>query len=203
VAIAAAVLFCLGGIEYQVLKVSAVRSAASLGADYSPALRVERRGNYLHVSWNRNAPSVLRAQSGTLRITDGVETRELPLDAEQVRTGSLAYRPVTKDVGFRLDLVDARTTVSESLRVIEPAGPAFVGTPQSAAIVPLPAERPAAPYAKSTPALTPDWPPAPAAAPPMGVAATPLYTANASPASTTQPIKRVARHAARWYDDGL
>ena len=202
VAIAASMLLCLGGIEYQVLKVSAVRSAVALGADYAPALRVERRGSYLRVNWNRNAPSVLRAQSGALRITDGAETRELPLDAEQVRTGSLAYRPVTGDVSFRFDLVDGRTTVSESLRVIEP-GPALVGTPQDASLAPLPVERPAAPHAKPDLALTPAWTSIPVE-PPVSAAGAPVYAASAS-VSRTQPIKRGAHQPshAGWYDDGL
>lgn len=206
VAIAALVLLCLAGIEYQVLRLSARRPTVVREADYSPALRVERNGSHLQVSWNHNAPPVLHAEHATLRITDGVASKELRLDARQVRSGSVVYMPVTKDVSFRLELVGAKTTVSESLRVIEPAGSLSVKTPPVAATAPTTAipPAPAVAAAKIAPAPTPGVRPAQTAALPVSVAANPVYTAKSSPAVRTQPPKQLAReHPRAWYDDGL
>lgn len=207
VAVAACALLCVAAIEYQVLRFSARRPAATLEAEYSPALRVERSGNHLRVGWNQNAPSVLHAERATLRITDGAATRELRLDARQARTGSVLYRPFTKDVSFRLELVGAKTTVSESLRVVETAGPSSVQRPPAARTAPLPAVRPPAAAvagAKIAPAPIPGARPPRTAAPPASAAAAPVYTAKASPAPRVQPPKRLAReHPPAWYDDGL
>jgi hypothetical protein len=107
------VLLCLGAVEYLVLRAQ-FRSTAS-----TPALRVERRGGYLDVRWNRDAPDSVRAERGLLEITDGSARQQLRLDAGQLRTGSVAYSPRTNDVSIRLELFGAAGTRSESLRVVD------------------------------------------------------------------------------------
>jgi hypothetical protein len=173
--IAALVLLSLGLVEYQFLKLFARRVPIIMEADYSPALQIVRNGKYLHVNWNRKAPSIMNAERGVLRITDGSYSRELQLDAGQLRTGSIAYSPAGDDVSFRLDVVGPRTTVSESLRVVEAvASPAALPTAAPAKIAEV---RPAS--AKPRPIVRSAPPPPP----------------------VKQRASRIQKHA--WFDDGL
>ena len=82
------------------------------------ALKVERQGTDLSVTWNHNSPLVSRAETGRLTIYDGA-AREFPLDKNHIRSGSVVYSPVTSQVRVQLDLQgsDQRIT-SESVMVI-------------------------------------------------------------------------------------
>jgi hypothetical protein len=178
-AIAALVLLCLGAAEYQFMKFLARRApAAAAEADYAPALRIERNGSYLQVNWNRNAPSIVHAERAVLQITDGDYSKELQLDPRQLRTGSVAYSPASGDVNFRLELVGGKTTVSESLRVVE-------GVSRPAAQARGSRTRPSPTAKHSAPAGT--------------------VTFQAEKAQAgQQPAKRASRVQRRaWYDDGL
>jgi hypothetical protein len=133
VGIAALVLLGIAGLEYELVRFFSRRAPAPTEADYAPALRIERNGDYLQVNWNRNAPSILQAKRAVLEITDGGYSKALRLDPGQLRTGSVAYSPASDDVNFRLELVGANATVSESLRVVEGAGrPAAAQAPAPA-----------------------------------------------------------------------
>jgi membrane-associated protease RseP (regulator of RpoE activity) len=81
-------------------------------------LKVERNGNYLQVSWDRNAPVVARSKAGTLLISDGPFRKEIKLEPAHLRAGTVAYAPTGEDVNFRLELSDGRRSVTESLRVV-------------------------------------------------------------------------------------
>ncbi len=184
----AIVLLCLGVIEYQLLKGSG-RPAPAAPVATPPGLRVERSGPYLQVNWNRTAPAVLRAERGVLEITDGAHRKELRLDAGQVRTGSVAYAPLSGDVSFRLDLTGGGDTVSESLRVVENLDRPHL---QSAAA----AMRPRVPVAVVAP-------PRPAAVTPVKPAPPPPIVQRAELPKTAakrapKPVRRRA-----YFDDGL
>ncbi len=123
-------------------------AARAANNDSSPALSIQRNGAYLQVDWNRNAPSVLNAQRGVLLITDGNRRQELHLDSSELRSGSVAYSPLTGDVRFRLDLFGGSAPVSVSLRVVD-------GTrrprPATAVREPAPSPAPAAVEAARVP----------------------------------------------------
>ncbi len=110
----AAVVLGVGAMEYQILGVR----GGSGGGEGSPALKVERNGNYLQVSWDRNAPIVARSKEGLLVISDGQFRKEIKLEAAHLRGGTVAYAPSGEDVNFRLELKDGQRSVSESLRVV-------------------------------------------------------------------------------------
>ena len=80
-------------------------------------------GDFLRVSWKGSAPAIGEAQRAVLRIEDGQYRKELELDPGQLRSGSVAYLPVTGDVNFRLELRHADTALSQSLRVLTPGSP--------------------------------------------------------------------------------
>jgi hypothetical protein len=169
----AALLVLLGFAEYGFVRRLAQPAPAAAAGD-SPVLRVERNGSFLQVGWNRNAASVLNAERGVLLITDGPRRRELTFNAGQLRTGTVAYSPAGNVVSFRLELVGGRTTVSESLRVVDALAPVRAAPGTRAAVISPPLARPR--------------PPAPAVA------------EKPQPASTRQAK---ARRRRAYFDDGL
>ena len=100
----------------------------------SPALNVTTVGNSLRLSWDHQ---VSRERShAVLWIKDGQETQRLELDEKQLSEGSVVYWPSHSDVDFRLELLAAGGSVTESIRAI--GGPAKVasGNPQAAVVKP-------------------------------------------------------------------
>ncbi|HEX8985734.1 MAG TPA: energy transducer TonB [Bryobacteraceae bacterium] len=133
--------------------------------DSSLALKVERNTGQLLLSWNRAASVIGTATKATLVIADGDHKEPVDLDLGQLRTGSIAYSPITNDVNFRLELTDkSGKTVGESVRVL--AGrpsPTVSAQPPAAAAKPAPgagdkagAQTPAAQPPASTPAPPPE-----------------------------------------------
>lgn len=96
------------------------RRPAPVAADSSLALNVERSGNLLRLTWNRQAPAVRNADRGTLWIKDGKNHESLDLDRNQLTSGSVAYWPKTNDVDFRLEVAGAGVRAVESVRTIAP-----------------------------------------------------------------------------------
>jgi protein TonB len=91
-------------------------------------LRVERNAGQLLLSWNREATAIRTAQKAVLSIYDGDHKEDIELDLGQLRSGSIVYSPITNDVSFRLDVLDAKgKRMNESVRVIagrpSPAAP--------------------------------------------------------------------------------
>ena len=86
-------------------------------------LRVEGQGDRVLLSWNRRNSVVRSADGGLLHIDDGMQHRDVRLDAAQVENGAVLYRPRSDDVSFRLDVhgQDGRT-IKESLRVLDSGG---------------------------------------------------------------------------------
>ena len=182
-------MLVLGVLEYQILK-------GGPGASPMPDLRVERSGAHLQVNWNHDAPAVRQAERAVLFISDGGFRKEFQLDSRQLRAGSIAYAPIGNDISFRLELLGAHKTVSESLRFVGPpeaqAANSGPQPPSAHAPKPLPVNQnaPATPVEAST--GTPGKP-RPSLAAVSEVAA-------ANPPDAKKPPKRRVR---RWYDDGL
>jgi TonB family protein len=87
------------------------------------ALRVERRTNDWRLRWNRDAAA--NATQGRLTITDGAIHKQLDLDANELRNGSIVYTPKTDDVVLRLEMESAGsgTPLVESVRLVGGAAP--------------------------------------------------------------------------------
>jgi protein TonB len=126
------------------------------------ALRVERNGGDIVLTWNRDSAAIKNATKAMLSISDGPQQENVQMDLAQLRNGSIVYAPVTSDVVFKMEVTgaDQMKTTSESVRVLrtrpspmgdpnaqQAATPAAPGTPQSAA--PKPADP--APADPSTP----------------------------------------------------
>jgi periplasmic protein TonB len=87
---------------------------ASLG------LAVERRGNDLVVSWNRNAAMIAKADFGMLLIRGSDVSRDIPLTAEELRSGSVVYASTAEQVRFQLNVVAGEQVAREFLALVLP-----------------------------------------------------------------------------------
>jgi protein TonB len=96
-------------------------AAAATQVDSSPlALRVERTGNEILLTWNRESEAVRNATQAVLVISDGAQQEPVKLDTAQLRGGRIVYSPATSDVTFRMEVSgqNGATVASESLRVL-------------------------------------------------------------------------------------
>ncbi len=148
------------------------------GQDSSPlALRVERSGSELLLTWNNDSSAIRNATRAVLSISDGEQHENVEMDLAQLRNGRIEYLPVTGDVVFRMEVSgkDNTKTASESVRVLRtrpsplqpdsetPAGQSQTGKPPVSGADPN-APNAAAPGAATAAANTPA-PNAPAADP--------------------------------------
>lgn len=91
------------------------------GQDSSPlALRAERSGSELLLTWNNDSSAIRNATRAVLSISDGEQHENVEMDLSQLRNGRIEYLPVTGDVVFRMEVSgkDNAKTVSESVRVL-------------------------------------------------------------------------------------
>lgn len=61
-------------------------------------LRVEDAGQQLVIRWDHSAAAIVEADSGSMVIQDGKETKNLALDTLSVRRGTITYAPEHDDV---------------------------------------------------------------------------------------------------------
>ncbi|HSU61951.1 MAG TPA: energy transducer TonB [Bryobacteraceae bacterium] len=112
-------------------------------------LRVLRASDgQLDVTWDRNALERSGAQSGLLTIRDGPISKNLAIDRDQLRSGTLTYFPNGGDVQFRLEVsLDGGRSFVGSVRVLLPqsnASNAPVALPSEEAVQMPPAQAKAA-----------------------------------------------------------
>ncbi len=88
-------------------------------------LKVDSEGSRLVLRWNQQNPLMLSAKGATLLIQDGSQQRTIHLEASQLADGSVAYKPVSNDVSFRLEVNSPEGSGTASMRVLD-------GTPRSA-----------------------------------------------------------------------
>ena len=74
------------------------------------AMRVADSGDDVLLFWDRDAPALQFAWRGSITVEDGTSKSVVPLDAAQLRRGSLIYRPATGQVQFRLALASGQGT---------------------------------------------------------------------------------------------
>jgi hypothetical protein len=122
--------------------------AATAPAPASPfSLQAETRGSDLRVSWDRSAPALSDAVSATITVRDGgLEPQVITLDADQLKAGSLLYRPSSDRVEFRMESnggQKAKEVVLAMIRGELPKPETQQPQPEQAAqTVPAPAETP-------------------------------------------------------------
>jgi hypothetical protein len=80
----------------------------------SAGLTAARKGDNLHIRWNRESLAITSAQSGVLEIEDGPNRKMVELDSSALQNGSVIYPPVSERVTLRLDIV-----VNSGTRVVE------------------------------------------------------------------------------------
>jgi hypothetical protein len=107
-------MIALATLGYAVyLKWKTSRASASVSNVGALALRAERREGALRVSWNRDTPVVNHAKYGILSIRDGdLQPRELHLELDQLRMGSIVYSPTNESVLFRLEVTGRDKTMT-------------------------------------------------------------------------------------------
>jgi hypothetical protein len=74
------------------------------GAGQALDLSVTKHSQVLELRWNQRQADLLRANSGTVAITDGGLTRQWILSPSELRSGSIAYQPIGSGVRFTLTL---------------------------------------------------------------------------------------------------
>jgi hypothetical protein len=87
---------------------------------FTAGLTAARKGENLHIRWNREALAITSARGGTLEIEDGAYRRSVELDASALKNGSVIYPPVSDRVTLRFDIaVNSGTRLIETLVVVE------------------------------------------------------------------------------------
>ena len=84
------------------------------------ALRVDRSGGDIVLTWNRDSAVIKSASKAVLQINDGPQHENVEMDLTQLKNGSIVYAPVTSDVVFKMEVTgsDQLKTTSESVRVL-------------------------------------------------------------------------------------
>lgn len=92
--------------------------AAPPPAKVSLGFTAARQGSAWILSWNPKAPMVAAADFGMLVATEGSHKRNLPLTSDQLRTGSLRFRPSPGAFEIQLSVVAGEHVARESVLVI-------------------------------------------------------------------------------------
>jgi hypothetical protein len=91
-----------------------------LPAKSSLAFTVESRGPALLLTWNSQSPQIANASLGMMTIWSGGTIRNLTLTAEQLRSGSIVYKPVSDQVEFQLAVMSGDQVTQESVIALLP-----------------------------------------------------------------------------------
>ena len=110
-------------------------------------LRAERQGEDLKILWDLSSAAVANATSGVLDIQDGATPRQITMNADQVRFGSVLYSPTSEQVSVRLTtLNNSQPTMQASVLVLlKKTGATPAG---AAAQAPVPVSASAPPHAR-------------------------------------------------------
>ena len=95
-------------------------SVGQLAAKSSLAFTVESRGPALLLTWNRESAQITNASLGMMIIWSQGTIRNLTLTAEQLRSGSILYKPVSDQVEFQLAVMNGDQVTQESAIVLLP-----------------------------------------------------------------------------------
>ena len=163
-------------------------------------LRVEPSGTDIMLTWNKNSAAIANASHGVLSINDGERHENYDMDANQLKTGSIVYTPVTPDVSFKMEVTGTNQTktVTESVRSLRATRPSPMADGKSGAANPAAAKtnpaQPLPPGAPATTAAAQPGSPAPASTTPAEV--TPAAPVKAAPkAFNTESLSQRLRPA--------
>lgn len=106
--------------------------AAEPAPQPSIGLHAERQNADLKLTWDRGSAVIVHATSAVLSIEDGDARRTIPLQAAQVRTGSILYTPVSDQVQMELAVATPAESATESVLVLLPKA----GAVRTVAILP-------------------------------------------------------------------
>jgi hypothetical protein len=126
VMVAGAGLYFFSPVHHRVTteSVSPVRqerpSVGQLPAKSSLAFTVESRGPALLLTWNREAAQITNASLGMMIIWSKGTIRNLTLTADQLRSGSILYKPVSDQVEFQLAVMNGDNVTQESVIALLP-----------------------------------------------------------------------------------
>ena len=67
-------------------------------------LKVDRTGDKLQVTWDTQSKIITTAKAGILWIEDGAAESRFDLDGNQLRAGGASYKPLNRQVRFRLEV---------------------------------------------------------------------------------------------------
>ncbi|MEZ5351726.1 MAG: hypothetical protein R2762_03755 [Bryobacteraceae bacterium] len=82
---------------------------------YTLGVSIAPSGEGLLLRWDRSSAAIENATSGQLTIQDGGASKTVPLDAVQLRNGSVIYRNASPNVTFRLEVnTSERVSLSET-----------------------------------------------------------------------------------------
>jgi hypothetical protein len=158
-------------------------------------LELHSEGNRVKVQWNSNSRSVAEASSATLKVQDGGQHLEIPLDRQQLNSGTTFYYPQTGSVEVRLEVYrDGNHFTGESAALKTGLSAPQVAKNSTKSIQPVVGEAHEKPAAVVS--LTPAMPAPRAAVPPPVVLAKPQGSSEPSstidftpPASGEAPIR--------------
>ena len=91
-----------------------------LPAKSSLAFTAETRGPALLLTWNTQSAQIANASLGMITIWSGGAIRNLTLTAEQLRSGSILYKPVSDQVEFQLAVMSGDQVTQESVIALLP-----------------------------------------------------------------------------------
>jgi hypothetical protein len=72
------------------------------------------------LSWDRHSPAVASTTFGVVLIRENDRTRIVALTAEQLRSGSVRYKPVSDEVDIELNVATGDHLVKESVIAVLP-----------------------------------------------------------------------------------
>ncbi len=107
-------------------------SPSRTGSVYSMSLRARRQNGDLELTWDRESEVVRAAVSGMLSVLDGELRLQIPLDAAQVRSGSVLYVPSTDRIQIQFTVTTPERASTESVMVLVPK----VGAPRTQSLGP-------------------------------------------------------------------
>jgi hypothetical protein len=107
------------------LKQALPETSPAAGVDTRPktlplGLQAQRQGADLKVTWNGSSDAIRTASSGVLMILAGGEYRQIGLDVEQMRHGSIVYAPTADQIRIELTVHGSQGALSESVIVLLP-----------------------------------------------------------------------------------
>jgi hypothetical protein len=97
------------------------RETAAAPPSASPlGFRVDRQGTDLLLSWDRHSPALASATFGVVLIRENDRTRNVALTAEQLRSGSVRYKPASDEVDIELNVATGDHLLKESVIAVLP-----------------------------------------------------------------------------------